>query len=159
MKSYDFARIQARPFPTAAELGNPYIYGRVKYVLNVSDKDYPKEIAEGMARLGIRSFFLPLVETGNDMGLENILRTVRILELADEEGVPVIVHCGFGNNRSRVVVECFHYRKFGFQLEDAYKGARNHLEYNCSNGLLPPIEEVESMILALPKSASLAEIS
>lgn len=39
MKTYDFARIQARPFSTAAELKNPFIYGRVRYVLNVSDTD------------------------------------------------------------------------------------------------------------------------
>lgn len=38
MKTYDFARIQARPFPTVAELKNPNIYGYVRYVLNVSDK-------------------------------------------------------------------------------------------------------------------------
>lgn len=159
MKTYVFARIQARPFPTVAELRNPYIYGRVRYVLNVSDADYPEEIKAGMARLGIRSFYLPLVETGDDMGIGNILRAVQILELADTEGASAIVHCGFGNNRSRVVAECFHYRKLGFQLEDGYKGARNHLEYNCSIGLLPPLLEVESMIRDLPGPASLAEIS
>ncbi len=150
MKTYDFAKIQARPFPTTAELRNPYIYGRVKYVLNVSDTDYPEEIKVGMTRLGIRSFFLPLVETGDDMGINNILRAVQILELVDAEGKPAIVHCSFGNNRSRVVVECYHYRKFGFQLEDAYKGAFNHLAYNCSAGLLPPLVEVESLIRVLP---------
>ena len=80
------------------------------------------------------------------MGLENILRAVHILEKADAEGVPVIVHCGFGNNRSRVVVECFYYRKTGFQLKDEYKGTVNHLAYNCGIGLLPPVEEVERML-------------
>ena len=105
MKTYDFARIQARPFPTAAELKNPYIYGRVRYVLNVSETEYPEEIEKGMKELGIQAFHFPLVESGADMGLENILKAVRILEQADAGDVPVIVHCGFGNNRSRVVVE------------------------------------------------------
>ncbi len=146
MKTYDFARIQARPFPTAAELKNPYIYGHVRYVLNVSDVKYPEEIEKGMNELGIQTYYLPLVETGTDMGLENILKAVRILEEADAEKAPVVVHCGFGNNRSRVVVECFHFRKTGFQLEDEYKGALNHLAYNCGIGLLPPIEDVERML-------------
>ena len=146
MKTYDFARIQARSFPTAAELKNPYIYGHVRYVLNVSDVKYPEEIEKGMNELGIQTYYLPLVETGTDMGLENILKAVRILEEADVEKAPVIVHCGFGNNRSRVVAECFHFRKTGFQLKDEYKGALNHLAYNCGIGLLPPIEDVERML-------------
>ena len=150
MKTYDFAKIQARPFPTAAELKNPYIYGHVRYVLNVSDVKYPEEIEKRMNEMGIQTYYLPLVETGTDMGLENILKAVRIMEEADAENAPVIVHCGFGNNRSRVVVECFHYHKFGLQLEDRYKGAFNHLVYNCEAGLLPPLEEVESLIRALP---------
>ncbi len=150
MKTYDFARIQARPFPTAAELKNPYIYGRVRYVLNVSDVGYPEEIEKRMDELGIQAYHFPLLETGKDMGLENILKAVRILEKADSEGAPAVVHCGFGNNRSRVVVECYHYRKFGFHLEDGYKGAFNHLAYNCSAGLLAPLAQVESLIRALP---------
>ena len=146
MKTYDFARIQARSFPTAAELKNPYIYGHVRYVLNVSDVKYPEEIEKRLNEMGIQTYYLPLVETGTDMGLENILKAVRILEEADAEKAPVIVHCGFGNNRSRVVVECFHFRKMGFQLEDEYKGALNHLVYNCGIGLLPAIEDVERML-------------
>lgn len=146
MKTYDFARIQARPFPTVAELKNPYIYGYVRYVLNVSDVEYPEEIGNGMYELGIQTYHFPLVETGTDMGLENILKAVRILEKADVEEAPVIVHCGLGNNRSRVVVECFHFRKRGFQLEDEYKGALNHLAYNCGIGLLPAVDDVERML-------------
>ena len=149
MKTYDFARIQARPFPTAAELKNPYIYGRVRYVLNVAEADYPEEIKKGMEELGIQTYHLPLVETGNDMGLDNILKAVRILEQADAEDTPVIVHCGLGNNRSRVVTECFHYRKMGYQLQDEYKGAINHLAYNSGIGFLPPVEEVERMLREL----------
>ncbi len=146
MKTYDFARIQARPFPTVAELKNPNIYGYVRYVLNVSDVEYPEEIENRMYELGIQTYHFPLVETGTDMGLENILKAVRILEKADVEEAPVIVHCGLGNNRSRVVVECFHFRKMGFQLEDEYKGALNHLDYNCGIGLLPAVDDVERML-------------
>ena len=115
-------------------------------MLNVSDVEYPEEIENGMYELGIQTYHFPLVETGTDMGLENILKAVRILEKADVEEAPVIVHCGLGNNRSRVVVECFHFRKMGFQLEDEYKGALNHLDYNCGIGLLPAVDDVERML-------------
>ena len=149
MKTYQFARIQARSYPTLAEVRNPFIYGRAGCVVNVSEKGYPKELRKELDLHGLQLWHFPLVETGTDMGIENILQSVRILEKADREGIPVIVHCGFGNNRSRVVVECFHFRKMGFQLEDEYKGAKNHLAYNCGIGLLPPIEEVERMLAEL----------
>ena len=149
MKAYQFARIQVRPFPSLAEVRNPFIYGRAGCVVNVSEKGYSKELRKELELQGLQIWHFPLVETGTDMGIENILQCVRILEYADREGIPVIVHCGFGNNRSRVVVECFHFRKMGFQLEDEYKGAENHLVYNCDIGLLPPIEEVERMLAEL----------
>ena len=149
MKTYQFAKIQARPYPNMAEIRNPYIYGKAGCVINVSEKEYPAEIREELERQGKLLRHFPLVETGKDMGLDNIIRCVRVLEEADADGIPVIVHCGFGNNRSRVVVECFHFRKMGFQLEDEYKGAKNHLAYNCGIGLLPPIKEVERILAEL----------
>ena len=149
MKTYQFARIQARPFPTLAEVRNPFIYGRAGCVVNVSEKGYPEELRKELELHRLQLWHFPLIETGTDMGIENILQSVSILEKADWKGIPVIVHCGFGNNRSRVVVECFHFRKMGFQLEDEYKGAENHLAYNCGIGLLPPIEEVERMLADL----------
>ena len=83
------------------------------------------------------------------MGLENILATVRELMKADTTGEKVILHCAFGNNRSRTVAEAFHFKKMGFELEDEYKGYKNHLEYNCGEGHLPPISEVERLISEL----------
>lgn len=151
MKTYEFAKIQARHYPTYAELLNPYIYGRVDVVINVSESEWPPFFEETFTFGPKRLVHLPLRETGTDMGLENILQCIRILEEADRDNLPVIVHCDFGNNRSRVVAECFHYRKLGFQLEDPYKGAINHLAYNCSIGLLPPIEEMEKLINALTR--------
>ena len=149
MKTYKFAKLQARHYPMYSELLNPYIYGRVDVVINVSEMEWPPFVEEELI-LGLkRRAQLPLQEAGTDMGLENILQCVKILEEADKEGLSAVVHCDYGNNRSRVVAECFHYRKLGFQLEDPYKGAINHLAYNCGIGLLPPIEEVESLIRTL----------
>ena len=51
--------------------------------------------------------------------------------------------CDFGVNRSRTVIEAFHYAKMGFHFEDEYKGYANHLIYNCAAGHLPELSEVE----------------
>ena len=152
MTSYKFADIQARPFPNFLEIMNPNIYGRADIVINVSSKEYSEEIERYLKQHNKHLYYYPLIETGNDMGLENILRCVSILEQADKNKIPVIIHCDCGNNRSRVVIECFHYRKLGYQYIDEYKGAINHLAYNCSIGLLPPIEEVEKTLRKLPRT-------
>ena len=149
MKTYTFAQLQARSFPTMMEAHNPYIYGRVKVVVNVSEQDYPRSLSREFKRMGITCYHFPLVETGTDMGFENILKAVLALENADQSGHYAVVHCDFGNNRSRVVAEAFHYRKMGFQFEDEYKGALNHIAYNSHIGLLPPMEEIEARIREL----------
>lgn len=146
MKTYTFTNLQARPYPSVEEIGNPHIYGRVKIVVNVSDKPYSQDIAQALYGQGIKCIYLPLLEIGPDMGYENLLKAVRLLEIADFAGLPVIVHSDSGNNRSRVVAEAFHYHKCGRHLEDEYKGSINHLIYNCSIGLLPPIDEVEKAL-------------
>lgn len=150
MKQYQFADIQARRYPSIKEINDPDIYGRVGVVINVSKKAYPDEIKLAFKQYKDNKLWhIPLTEKGDDMGLESILQCVRILEEADKAGIPALVHCGIGTNRSHLVVECYHYRKLGFQLEDPYKGCFNRLTYNCSIGLLPPITDVEERLRLL----------
>ena len=149
MKTYDFAKLQARWFPTTVEVNNQYIYGNVEYVINVSTKEYPEEVADAMKKCRIKSYHFPLVETGNDMGLDNILKAVKVLMEANREGAAAVVHCDWGNNRSRVVAECFHYVKTGTHFIDEYKGEMNHLAWNCEQGHLPELKEMEQILKQL----------
>ena len=149
MKTYTFAQLQARSFPTMIEAHNPYIYGRVKVVVNVSEQDYPRALSREFKRMGITCYHFPLVETGTDMGFGNILKAVLALENADQSGHYAVVHCDFGNNRSRTMVEAHYYMLRGEQFQDEYKGEVNHLAYNCKAGHLPPLEEVERNLKAL----------
>ena len=150
MKQYKFADIQARPYPRIKEIDDPDVYGRVGVVINVSKKPYDDQIKQAFARYkDIKLWHFPLTEKGHDMGLENILRCVSILAQADKNGIPAIVHCGIGINRSRLIAESYHFQKLGFQLEDRYKGFFNHLIYNCSIGLLPPLDEVEARLKSM----------
>ena len=147
MKTYSFAKIVVRGFPTMAELNNPYIYTPdVKVVLNVSEHEYPKEIEEEFNRRGVRMEHLPLVEEGPDMGFMNIIWATTVLEEADEAGEKIVVHCGCGNNRSRTVVEAYYFEKYQKHFEDEYKGYPNHLLYNIGEGHLPSRKTVEDML-------------
>lgn len=80
------------------------------------------------------------------MDVNAILQAVAKLAKYDKEGTPIIVHCMGGNNRSRTVVEAYHFSKFGTHLEDMYKGYLNHLHYNCESGYLPPLKEMERLL-------------
>lgn len=92
---------------------------------------------------------MPLTEEGNDMGYQKILDAVRHLLYWDNLGKRSLVCCDFGVNRSRTVVEAFHYARMGYHFEDEYKGCVNHLIYNCQAGHLPPLSEVESELKSL----------
>lgn len=146
MKAYDFAQLQARWYPSQVEINNQYIYGNIRCVVNVSEKPYSDELICAFKRCGISYFQFPLNETTEDMGLENILKAVSVLEEADKNGFPAIVHCDWGNNRSRVVAEAFYFRKTGSHFEDEYKGAKNHLVYNCNEGHLPSLQIIENKL-------------
>lgn len=146
MKIYSFANLTVRNFPTIPELNHPYIYGGVQLIVNVSGHEYPKEILKIIQDKGIEWYHFPLEEDVPDMGMANILAAVKVLEKADIDGKKVVLHCQFGNNRSRTVAEAFHFRKMGFHLDDEYKGYSNHLIYNCESGHLPELSTVEELL-------------
>ena len=81
------------------------------------------------------------------MDVELLLNAVAKLAEYDKDGGHIIVHCMGGNNRSRTVVEAFHYIKTGAQFDDEYKGYPNHLLYNCGEGYLPPFEAFEKLLM------------
>lgn len=136
MKKYGFANVSARPFPTLLELDNKWIFGDVKAVINVSEREDPDLIKEYSKR-GIEYSFFPLKEEVEDMGWANICLAVNKLVLYLRKNIPTIVHCECGNNRSRLVVEAAYYILIGKHYEDEYKGSFNHLIYNCDHHHLP----------------------
>ena len=143
MKIYPFAKISARNFPTPADLRNPWIFPKdVAVVICVSQK-YDEVLAEILKQRGIAYHYLPLDEEVDDMGWDNIKKAVAISLQADREDKRVIVHCDFGQHRSRLIVEAFHFAKFGCHFVDSYHGYDNRIIYNCTNHHLPPLEVVE----------------
>ena len=148
MKAYSFAPIAAREYPTLALLNNPYIWGGVKYSINVSEKPYPDEIVRAMKEKGIEWIHCPVSEaegTRWDESLDTALRT--LYKVVYHWKYKAVVHCDWGNNRSRSFIEAFAFLLSGKHIEDEYHGEINHLAYNCKIGHLPPLDELERRIV------------
>lgn len=149
MRKYDFANIIVRPFPTIADVSNPYIFGGIKSVINVSEKE-DLSLKEFYNIHSITYHHLPLKECVSDMGWCNILECTEILIDNISNKIDTIVHCIGGNNRSPLVVECAYYALFNKHLNDEYKGADNHLLYNIKQGYLPiSLQEIETQLSLL----------
>lgn len=149
MKIYQFSKIAARSFPTIADLNNPWIFqSDVALVVNVS-QNYSAIVADIIESKGITYLHIPLDEEVEDVGWDNLVRIVKTLLEYDREGKRMIVHCDFGQHRSRLVIEAFHYAKFGEHFIDHYKGYDNHLIYDCKSGHLPPLDGVEYILRKL----------
>lgn len=147
MKKYDFANVIVRPFPTILDVSNPYIFGGIKSVINVSEKEDARILAYYKTH-SVTYHHLPIKECVSDMGWSNITKCSEIIVDNVRSDIPTIVHCIGGNNRSPLVVECAFYALYGYHLIDEYKRAKNHLLYNVEQGYLPAsIQEIEKKII------------
>lgn len=144
MKTYTFAPIAAREYPTVQILDNPYIWGGVQMCINVSEKFYSSELMMAMQEHGISCFFCPVSEDEGADWFSALKMALRFMVTSYMSGMKMVVHCDCGNNRSRTFVEAFYYVLKGDQFHDEYKGEYNHLIYNCKQGHLPPVSEMEN---------------
>ena len=62
MKSYAFALISAREYPTVKILDHPNIWGGVQFCINVSEKPYSRDLEDAMIAHGIEWLFCPVSE-------------------------------------------------------------------------------------------------
>ena len=148
MRLYTFAHIADREYPTLHLLDHPYIWGGVRFCVNVSEKPYSTDVVEAMAEHGIDWIHCPVSEEPGSNWRDSLLTAIPQMITAYHSGWKQIVHCDFGNNRSRTFVEAFYYCLKDEHLEDPYKGEMNHLAYNCRIGQLPPLDEMEPLLLS-----------
>jgi protein-tyrosine phosphatase len=154
MRTYPFAKISARNFPTPADIRNPWIFPNDVAVVICVSQYYDETLADVFKQRGAEYHYLPLEEEVDDIGWENIKKAIAIILQADKEDKRVVVHCDFGAHRSRLVVEAFHFAKFGEHFSDEYHGYSNRIIYNCSNHHLPPLEVVELELLQLVQTTN-----
>lgn len=141
---YTFTNITARPFLTLNDANNKWIFtDNTKHVIDVCMYREP-EVIDLIQSKGATFDWFPTDE--RPMDLDMILKAVAKLIEYDRDGSHIIVHCLHGNNRSRTVVEAFHFAKLGFHFEDEYKGFTNHLVWNCASGYLPSLPEMEKLL-------------
>ena len=149
VKTYSFTPISAREYPTVQILDHPYIWGGVSFCINVSEKPYSRELEMAMTAHSIEWIFCPVSEDEGESWMVSMEKAVRALYEAYRAGKKTIVHCDWGNNRSRSFIEAFHFVLCGEHLHDEYKGEFNHLAYNCKVGHLPPLPKTEEWLNSL----------
>lgn len=149
MKTYTFEKVSARGYLTEADLHNKWIVtDDLKLVVNVSEK-CDEDAARFLNEKGIDYVWLPLFEEVKDIGYSAILKAVKEMLECSDNGGRIIVHCDFGNNRSRTIIEAFHFAIMRYHLDDEYKGYQNHLIYNSKSGYLPPMKQIEEDLLRI----------
>ena len=119
MKNYSFAQVKTRTFPTVSDVKHPYIFGNIRSVINVSEKE-DADIKALYSQLGIDYHFYPTKEECSDMNWDNIKAATSVLVKNIKNEIPTIVHCIGGNNRSPMIVECAYYSLFGEHYADEY---------------------------------------
>lgn len=149
MKTYSFAPISAREYPSVRILENPYIWGGVEFCVNLSENPYTPELEEAFAQHGIEWLHCPISEEAGADWLDALSIALPKMYLAFKAGKKQIVHCGLGNNRSRTFAEALYFAIHRKELYDPYKDEINHLVYNCKVGHLPDISEMEQRIIAM----------
>ena len=154
MKTYTFAPISAREYPTVKILDNPYIWGGVQFCVNVSEKPYTPELEAAMAAHGIEWVHCPVSEDPGADWLDSFAAALPKMYRAYKDGKKQVVHCDMGNNRSPAFVEALYFAIERKEYDDPYKGADNHLVYNCIQGHLPVIGETERRIMDMVKDTT-----
>ena len=149
MRLYSFAPISAREYPTVETLDHPHIWGGVQFCVNLSEKPYSPDLVSAMAAHGIEWVHCPVSEGPGADWLESFAIALPKMYRACKAGKKQIVHCDLGNNRSRAFAEALFFAVVRKEYDEPYKGADNHLEYNCIQGHLPDIGEVERRIRAM----------
>ena len=77
MKNYSFAQVKTRTFPTISDVKHPYIFGNIRSVINVSEKE-DADIKALYSQLGIAYHFYPTKEECSDMNWDNIKAAAKV---------------------------------------------------------------------------------
>ncbi len=149
MKNYDFASISAREYPTVEMLDYLRLWTGVNLCINVSVRPYSPWLVKAMVDHGIEWYQFPISEEPGADWLDSFASALSKMYHAYKSGKKQVIHCDLGNNRSRALVEALYYAIERKEFIDPYKDARNHLEYNCKEGHLPDLAEMERRLRAM----------
>ncbi len=149
MKNYDFASISAREYPTVEMLDYLKLWTGVNLCINVSERPYSPWLVKAMAEHGIEWYHFPISEEPGANWLDSFASALAKMYQAYKAGKKQVINCDLGNNRSRALVEALYFAIERKEFHDSYKDAINHLEYNCKEGHLPDLAEMERRLRAM----------
>ena len=120
---------------------NDFDFNKYDYIINVSDEYRPYRPDN--------SFWFPMNECTQDIGINSMYGALTILNRAFERNLTVYLHCHAGVNRSRTVWCAFYYMKTGKHINAEWTPHKNVLIRNCFYGHLPPIDKTEKFLFEL----------
>lgn len=117
-------------------------------IINVSD-EFVLSHSEVMAKKRILSYYFPLGETIDIMGMNSIYGALQVLYqiYTCYPEWKILLHCQAGANRSPMIKAAFHYMMIGEHIEEKTKSGlilkSNMLIWNCEKKHLPEIKTME----------------
>lgn len=128
-------------------------------IINVSDEWYPSIDSKHNEWIRCESHWFPMSEFKKDMGTNSIYGAMVVLWYAEQSDYMVYLHCHSGSNRSWTVAAAYYFLRTGQHLDKpTRKGYVNKLHQNCSEGLLPPLNETENWLNAIKNDLSEADM-
>jgi hypothetical protein len=136
------------------------------YIINVSDEWIPGCYATAL-RCGIFYHWLPMNECTGEMGINSLFGALQLLHYAEEQNLPVLLHCHAGANRSPTVAHAYYFMRTGQHWQDqeplslnaqqiniwlgvaANTKRTNMLLLNVEEGLLPELGKLEKFLKQL----------
>lgn len=160
MKVYTFAPIAVREYPVIGPHDRPYLWGGVKLCINLSEKPYPPPFQKALSDQGIQWVHCPITDDPDSEWLDALSRALPKMYSAFRLGWNQVIHTD-GGTKSQTFVEALYYAVKKTEYDEPYNGVANHLAFNCREGHLPDLPDMErrirSMIGPFPKWSLLSE--
>ena len=152
-KEWFETRLEVGPYPMINS-EDKADYNSFDIVVNVSDEFYPDIDARLRSEFGCVTHWFPMNETGHDNGVNSIYGACWVLRLSESAGMSAYLHCHAGRHRSRVVQAAYHFMRSNSHFGGfAFEGYDTALHYDCANGYLPPLCEMEAFLGKVAKYA------
>lgn len=161
MRVYTFAPIIVRELPVGKRQEQPCLWGDIGLYVNLSEMPYSLQFRQALSAQRIEWIHCPITEEPGSEWLDALSTALPKMYIAYRTGKKQIIHCEDGDTRSQTFVEALYYAVKCKEYDEPYNGVANHLAYNCREGHLPDIADLErrirSMTGTFPKWSLLSE--
>ena len=161
MKIYTFASIVVREFPACTPLDRPYLWGGIQLCINLTEEPYSRPFQKALSDQGVDWVHCPVSEEPGSEWLDALSSALPKMYTAYRLGWKQLIHSDCSGTVSQTFVEALYFAVRRIEYDEPYNGVANHLVYNCREGHLPDISEMERRIRSMtglfPKWSLLSE--